>query len=149
NMKTQLRHFIRSNKRNARKQTISGRRRILATSASALLSLFAMRHASMGAAQNFDFSTGANGFTQTQLVNPQPTTVWTFANPSWTVGGINQIASSELLSPVLTFTGATGGGPAAVSFSHAFRFESGFDGGVLQISVNGGAFASVAAGAFT
>lgn len=102
-----------------------------------------------GASETFDFSLGSDlGFTQTQLESPVPDTLWTFGGAFWSVGAAEldpAVASSELLSPVLTLDGNA----VTVSFDHAFQFESGFDGGFLEASVNGGAFTRVGGGAFT
>ncbi|HUR66211.1 MAG TPA: HYR domain-containing protein, partial [Chitinophagaceae bacterium] len=59
----------------------------------------------------------------------------------------NIITDKQLTTPV--FNPSSG---ASVSFRNNFTLESGFDGGVLEISINGGAFVditSLAGGAFT
>ena len=48
---------------------------------------------------------------------------------------------TELVSPVIHINGL----PAQASFRNAFNLESGFDGGVLEISVNGGAYQDIIA----
>jgi hypothetical protein len=48
---------------------------------------------------------------------------------------------SDLTSPVIHINGA----PAQVSFRNAFNMESTFDGGVLEISINGGAYQDILA----
>ncbi len=72
----------------------------------------------------------------------------TFAGSGLTDSGINAIyapnpsASSDnrLTSPVIHINS----GSAKLSFRHNFLFEPGWDGGVLEISIGGGAFADVA-----
>ena len=48
---------------------------------------------------------------------------------------------TELVSPSIHINGS----PAQVSFRNAFNVESGFDGGVLEISINGGAYQDIIA----
>jgi Subtilase family len=48
---------------------------------------------------------------------------------------------TELVSPTMHINGA----PAQVSFRNAFNTENGFDGGVLEISINGGPFQDILA----
>jgi hypothetical protein len=48
---------------------------------------------------------------------------------------------TELVSPSIHINGS----PAQLSFRNAFNAESGFDGGVLEISINGGAFQDILA----
>jgi hypothetical protein len=47
--------------------------------------------------------------------------------------------SSELVSPSIAVNSAA----STVSFRHQFNLETGFDGGVLEISINGGAFSDI------
>ena len=54
----------------------------------------------------------------------------------------NNIADDQLISPVIAVP--TGGGQ--LTFKNNFNLESGFDGEVLEISINGGAFADITAG---
>lgn len=61
------------------------------------------------------------------------------ANPN--NGGTNNTGSSELTSPAISVTSAA----ATVTFRHQFNLETGFDGGVLEISINGGAFQDIIA----
>jgi hypothetical protein len=56
--------------------------------------------------------------------------------PNVTTAGV-----TELVSPSIHINGA----PAQVSFRNAFNTESGFDGGVLEISINGGSFQDILA----
>lgn len=62
----------------------------------------------------------------------------------WFVNGITNPSAQALLSPVLTTSGSSWG----LSFSHRYSFEQGsttvgFDGGLVRMSVNGGAFAEI------
>jgi hypothetical protein len=62
---------------------------------------------------------------------------------SWHAGGDGFTAHRVLESPAVT------AGPNTVlSFWHTYRFESCFDGGLLEISTDGGAWTYVSAGAF-
>jgi len=77
---------------------------------------------------------------------------WTYDGDSWsTSGSANQGApsSSALVSPVLTIGE---GGPATLSFNHSYSFEWDtvrWDGGQVQINVNGSGWTAVPAGAFS
>jgi hypothetical protein len=51
------------------------------------------------------------------------------------------ISDSVLKSPKITL----GPGKAQISFRHLYNVESGYDGGVLEVSVNGGAFTDIVA----
>ncbi|NOT48822.1 MAG: hypothetical protein HOP17_13865, partial [Acidobacteria bacterium] len=53
----------------------------------------------------------------------------------------NNTGSSELTSPSVTVNSAA----ATVSFRNQFNLEAGFDGGVFEISINGGAFQDILA----
>jgi hypothetical protein len=98
-----------------------------------------------------DFSGGDGGFTVTNVgavENP-----WAYdAAGFWSTGGSENVGSptsSSLVSPVLT---TTVGGPTTLTFSHRHSFELDtvvWDGGAVQISVNGGAYAPVPGSAFT
>jgi predicted DsbA family dithiol-disulfide isomerase len=52
------------------------------------------------------------------------------------------ITDVRLLSPIISLIGAT---DAVLTFSNFFDLENGFDGGVLEISINGGAFTDIVA----
>ena len=55
------------------------------------------------------------------------------------VAGLNGISDSSLTSPSVFVDGANG----RLSFRHSFNTEAGFDGGVLEISIAGGAFQDI------
>ena len=95
-----------------------------------------------------DFNSDNGSFTVSTPVSPE--TDWTYTAGSWTstgqetgFGGNNL---SYLTSPPFTLTKS---GIFALSFSHRFSFEAGYDGGVVEVSINGGAYKRVAASAFT
>jgi hypothetical protein len=64
----------------------------------------------------------------------------TLANHAWAVGD-NLPTSQFLTSPSLMIVSAS----AQVSFRHAYETESGYDGGALEIAINGGAFQDILA----
>jgi hypothetical protein len=67
----------------------------------------------------------------------QRETLSTF-NHAWLGPNANVPSDITLTSPTLNVNGSLG-----VSFKHRFNFESTFDGGVIEISVNGGAFTDI------
>jgi hypothetical protein len=71
----------------------------------------------------------------TSTTNPSSAPNAAFA-PNQTTQGV-----TELVSPSIHINGL----PAQVSFKNAFNVESGFDGGVLEISINGGAYQDILA----
>lgn len=97
-----------------------------------------------------DFSGGDGGFTVTNVGAVEHP--WAYGSGVWSAGGSENVGSptsSSLVSPTLT---ATVGGPTTLSFDHRHSFELDsvvWDGGQVQISVNGGAFAAVPAASFT
>lgn len=98
-----------------------------------------------------DFSGGDGGFTVSN--NGAVEHPWAFdASGFWAAGGSENVGSptsSSLISPTLT---ATVGGPTTLSFTHRHSFELDsvvWDGGQVQISVNGAAFAAVPGASFT
>src|SRR5262249_1055494 len=78
---------------------------------------------------------GAEPAWVTSTTNPSSAPNAAFA-PNTATAGV-----TELVSPTMTINGA----PAQVSFKNAFNTESGFDGGVLEISINGGPFQDILA----
>ncbi len=74
------------------------------------------------------------------------TSFFVSAPNSVATGSVPTIASTSLTSPVFAIGDAGG----AVEFRNNFVFEADFDGGVLDISINGGPFADLVAsgGAF-
>jgi hypothetical protein len=82
-----------------------------------------------------------------------PETDWTYnaASGTWRSNGqatqLGADNTSYLSSPIYTITET---GPVTLSFSHRYSFEQGFyDGGVVEVSFNGGAFTRVAGTSFT
>jgi hypothetical protein len=71
----------------------------------------------------------------TSTTNPSSAPNAAFA-PNMATQGV-----TELVSPSIHINGL----PAQVSFKNAFNVESGFDGGVLEISINGGAYQDILA----
>lgn len=69
----------------------------------------------------------------TSTTNPFSAPNAAFA-PNTTTAGV-----TELVSPSIHINGV----PAQVSFRNAFNVENGFDGGVLEISINGGPFQDI------
>lgn len=89
-----------------------------------------------------DFSLGSGGFAEDVIFNGGAN--WTYTNNRWELTGGNN-SNIALVSPVFTATG----GAVNLQFTHARNFESSFDGGIVELSLNGGAFTKVADGAFT
>lgn len=100
----------------------------------------------------FNFNTSGDGFTVASGGPVQ--SIWTYGasagvggNGAWFVNGTgNQGVPSYsiLTSPVLAVTST---GSASLSFDHRYSFEydgTRWDGGQVQVSVNGGAFTTVA-----
>jgi hypothetical protein len=87
--------------------------------------------------------TGGPAFWVTSTAGTPPTFPnGAFGAAATTAGG------SELVSPTIAVptAPASGGAPdVRVSFSNSYNTEQGFDGGVLEISINGGAFQDVIA----
>jgi hypothetical protein len=54
---------------------------------------------------------------------------------------VSSVTDYQLTSPVIPITSAA----AQVSFRNYYKTESGFDGGVLEVSINGGAFTDIIA----
>lgn len=87
-----------------------------------------------------------SGWTNTDAAGANP---WV-TNPGSGVGGTNSafvrepnsVADSRLTSPVVSFAGASN---AILSFQNSYNTELNFDGGVLEASLNGGAFADILA----
>src|SRR5262245_28377370 len=97
-----------------------------------------------------DFNSNNGGFVSS---NPLAVgTPWTYLASSascasgsggcWIVSDFDAVSDQRLISPFFTATGAT-----FLSFDHTFNLEGSspnfFDGGVVEISINGGAFADV------
>ena len=100
-----------------------------------------------------DFTASDGGFTVENPAGKTFNTPWTYSGAagSWSVvqdgAEVSHPMTSLLSSPSLTVSRA---GFVQVSFSHRYSFESGnWDGGGLQVSINGGPFTLVPAVAFT
>jgi hypothetical protein len=106
----------------------------------------------------YDFNTNGSGWTSTMVVafdNP-----WTFAanvgtggTGGWSTNGQgpdNGHSNTGLLtSPIMT---VQANGTVTLSFDHMYSFEASggnWDGGQVQVSVNGGSFAPIGTGSFT
>ncbi len=76
---------------------------------------------------------GAEPAWVTSITNPSSAPNAAFA-PNTTTQGV-----TDLVSPSIHINGL----PAQVSFKNAFNVENGFDGGVLEISINGGPFQDI------
>ena len=105
-----------------------------------------------------DFNSNNGGFTASSVnpLNASPSAPWTFGaavgngnSGGWSAGpeeGQGNPVEHLLTSPLVTLTAS---GAVSLSFDHSYDFEDGWDGGALNISVNGGAFAQVPNGNFT
>ncbi len=96
-----------------------------------------------------NFNTNNGGFSISAPVSAQ--TDWTYSNGSWrsngqASGGNGDDNTSNLNSPIYTVNQA---GAIQLTFSHRYSFEVDFDGGDVQVSVNGGAFTPVPGTSFS
>ena len=96
-----------------------------------------------------DFNSSGGGFAIGAAVSPE--TDWIYTAGSWRSNGqaegFGTDNTSNLSSPVY-LVGQTG--PVSLSFSHRYSYEQGlFDGGVVDVSVNGGAFTRVDLASFS
>jgi autotransporter-associated beta strand protein len=96
-----------------------------------------------------DFTAGGGGFAIAAPVSPEAD--WTYTAGSWRSNaqatGFGTDNTSNLASPVYHVTQP---GPVTLSFSHRHSFEQGFyDGGAVDVSVNGGAFTRIPLGSFS
>lgn len=70
-------------------------------------------------------------------------------NHQWYAPDANQTSDQRLTSPVFTVDGS---GSVNFQFDHSFSFEfdstANYDGGVIEMSVNGGAFTDIGAGSY-
>jgi hypothetical protein len=76
--------------------------------------------------------------------NFTPDTLWGYTGTAWTLEPANNMNTS-LTSPTYTASG----GNVSLQFEHTHNFESAFDGGVLELSVNNGAFTYVPLSSFS
>jgi len=120
----------------------------------ALGALFCVSVASAQISFYDDHDSGST-FTQTAIVPGNP---WVLeSNPLnshtgdsyWRLREPSNVSDSVLTSPTLNYT-ATTTGPVTLSFWHKFGFsDAGFDGGIVEMQVNGGSWNNIGAGAFT
>ncbi len=88
-------------------------------------------------ATTFDFSTGNDfGFANGSNTNGS----WAFTSNSWQLTYDNN-SDVSLLSPILTASG----GAVTLQFTHSRNFESTFDGGIVELALNGGGFSKITA----
>jgi hypothetical protein len=81
-----------------------------------------------------DFTVTNGGFTPTHIAGaPNP---WQYSAFGWTINGSGNASMERLLSPVFTSTASSFG----IVLTHQYNFETGFDGGNVKVSINGGAF---------
>ena len=98
-----------------------------------------------------DFNSSNGGFT-VENSTIIPTTPWAYSSGtgSWMAdgseGGDQGGVTSILVSPLINISAS---GETMLGFTHRFSFESGWDGGVLEISVDGGTPALLSMSAFT
>lgn len=107
----------------------------------ALVALPLMAASAAAQTNNYDFTVGPQGWS----ASGSGAAVWSWGSTGaggngWFTNGQASVNTTFLLSPVLA-VGANG--LVTGSFVHRFQLESGFDGGQLQFSVNGGAFNTV------
>jgi autotransporter-associated beta strand protein len=95
-----------------------------------------------------DFNSNGGGFRISAPVSPE--TDWTHSPGSWRSNGqasaFGADNTSYLLSPIYTLTQS---GAVTLSFNHRFSFEVDYDGGAVDVSVNGGPFTRVATPSFS
>lgn len=97
------------------------------------------------------FTTGGGGFSVSAPVSPEADWTYNAASGTWRSNGqaTNQGTdnTSNLLSPIYSVTAT---GPVTLTFSHRYSFEEGYyDGGVVEVSFNGGAFTRVPKASFS
>jgi hypothetical protein len=85
---------------------------------------------------SFNFSGGDGGFTNDSD--------WSYGAGSWNLASANNL-NDGLYSPVI----AASGGEVTLQFTHTTNFESSWDGGVLGLSVGGGAYTYIPASSFS
>jgi len=112
---------------------------------------FGTAHASVLFAENFDASDG--GFTVSNAGAVEDPWTYSPGSGSWLTNGTQNAGaptSSALVSPSINVTTT---GPLELSFVHRYNFEfdgtTRWDGGQVQIQVNGGAFSAVPGASFS
>jgi hypothetical protein len=100
---------------------------------------------------NETFNTDNGGFSFITPA-PNPETDWTYTGTTWWSAGQNSAFADDnvsfLLSPIYT---ASRAGVVKLTFNHRYSFEADsvtYDGGAVDVSINGGAFYRVSALAF-
>lgn len=91
---------------------------------------------------NVDFSVNDGGFIA-DTPSGQPETAWAYGTNWWSPGQSTAFGGDNvgyLLSPTNTVTKA---GVVRLTFTHRYSFEIDFDGGTVEVSVNGGPFVYV------
>jgi len=114
------------------------------------LAFAALAFASVASAQInfFDNHDAGSTFTNTTVTGGNPFVLETnganahTANSYWRQREPGSVSDSVLTSPTLTYT-ATTTGPVTLDFWHKFGFESGFDGGTVELQVNGGGWNNI------
>ena len=95
-----------------------------------------------------DFNSANGGFSVSAPVSAE--TDWTYSAGSWTSNGqgsaFGDTNLSYLSSPAFTLTKP---GAFFLTFSHRYSFEAGYDGGWVEVSINGGPYQPVPASAFS
>lgn len=93
---------------------------------------------------NSDFHTTNGGYSATSPAPVSPEAAWLYSAGSWHSYGENSGFSNDntawLLSPVYTIPQA---GAVTLTFVHRYSFETDYDGGAVDMSVNGSAFTRV------
>lgn len=87
-----------------------------------------------------DFSANDGGFTASSNV----ANGWTYGSGAWTLAGANS-QDAKLTSP----TFQSSGGEVVLQFVHTRNMEAVFDGGAVELSVNGSAFSYVPNSSFS
>jgi autotransporter-associated beta strand protein len=98
------------------------------------------------ASENFNATNG--GFTVTPVITAEAD--WAYSAGSWRNAGQNTGFGSDntsyLVSPDFTLTKS---GVVSLSFSHRYSFEADYDGGALDVSLNGGPWVRVSTVSFS
>ncbi len=100
-----------------------------------------------GTVQNFDSVTAPalpSGWTSTVVTGAAAAWVTSTTTPdsapnAVSASGVATVAETRLDSPMISIVSPT----AQIAFKHRWIFESGYDGGVLEISINSGAYQDI------
>ncbi|WP_035608936.1 LamG-like jellyroll fold domain-containing protein, partial [Haloferula sp. BvORR071] len=98
---------------------------------------------------NETFATHGGGFANSASVSPEAD--WVYSNGAWRSNGQASAGGNDnttyLMSPIYTLTQS---GPITLSFNHRYSFEPDFyDGGAVDVSINGAAFTRVPLASFS